>query len=223
MATYQDAINAGYAKSSKNQPGVLTTAAEDFAQMQRVMQGVFSFAAAINPTALATTLGVVGGVGTASGQWLRPEDAEAITAVRNAAGVDVSVVPHTDPLAVDPKPAIYEFGGVFITSPGQVNPPGPTSTLTFWYAKRPDVPADVNTDIDAVFPDAYLDLPAYQYAIYLARKDGRMEDVAMATQDRDTWAQRFASWLNRGTPIVQSRFGQRNIHDVESLIPLLGG
>jgi hypothetical protein len=233
MATFQEIIDGAMAKSTKNQPSVIATQSVELRdQVNRILQGAYAFAAVVNPTRFSAQLTLPGN----GGQWTRPEAAEAIIRLTDAVGADISVVPYDDVLANDPEPAVYEFGGVFRLSENQAAPPAPTASLTFWFARRPNLttaPNDLTDTLDPVdiadpdsasqWPEAYNELLILELAMYLSRKDGRMDEVGGYVPDRDVWAQRFGSWLQRGTPIEQHRFSHKRVHNVETLIPMIGG
>ena len=62
-----------------------------------------------------------------------------------------------------------------------------------------------------------------ELAIYLAQKDGRLEEVAALKQDRNQWARLFGSYLQHSTANVRRRFGHRKHVNVDSLLPMLSG
>ena len=54
-------------------------------------------------------------------------------------------------------------------------------------------------------------------------KDNRDTEVAMLKQERNTWAQIFASYLQHSTANEQRRFGHKRVVNVDSLLPMLTG
>lgn len=220
--TVQDILDGAYAKSTKNQPATIATESDELVNLvTRILRGLYAFAAEINPTAFSDTADVVG-VGSV---WARPEAAEAILRIETAANVEVVVVPFDDRLAADPKPSLYEWAGGFTADAAQTNAPGATDTLTFWFAKRPDDPSPFTTAgvLDPDWQEDYNELLMLEVAIYLALKDGRFDEVAVLKQDRNAWAQRFASYLQHATANLQRRFGHRRHVNVDSLLPMLTG
>ncbi len=218
----QDILDAAFATSTKNQPGTIATSGVELTEVvKRKLQGIYAFAARVNPLHFAATLDVVG----AAGVWERPEAANAIIRIEDDAFVEVAVVPFDDRLAAEPEPAVYEFGGGFILSPGQTNPPADDDTLTFWFSKRPDDPdpLDASGILDPDWDDGYNDLLIFEVAIYLSMKDNRDTEVAMLKTERNTWAQVFASYLQHSTANEQRRFGHKRVVNVDSLLPMLTG
>ncbi len=218
----QDILDAAFATSTKNQPGTIATSGVELLEVvKRKLQGIYAFAARVNPLHFADTLDVTG----VAGVWERPEAANAIIRIEDASFVEVVVVPFDDRLAAEPKPALYEFGGDFIVSPLQTNPPGDTDDLTFWFSKRPDDPDpfDLTGILDPDWDDGYNDLLIFEVAIYLSMKDNRDTEVASLKAERNQWAQVFASYLQHSTANEQRRFGHKRIVNVDSLLPLLTG
>jgi hypothetical protein len=218
----QDILDAAFATSTKNQPGTIATSGVELLEVvKRKLQGIYAFSARVNPLHFADTLDVVG----AAGVWERPEAANAIIRIEDDAFVEVVVVPFDDRLAAEPEPAVYEFGGNFTLSPGQTNPPADDDTLTFWFSKRPDDPDpfDLTGLLDPDWDDGYNDLLIFELAIYLSMKDNRDTEVAMLKQERNTWAQVFASYLQHSTANEQRRFGHKRVVNVDSLLPMLTG
>ncbi len=220
--TVQDVLNGAYATSTKNQPSTIATEeTELLAVVARKLAGIYAFAARINPIHFSASLDVTG----VAGQWERPEAANAIFRIEDAAFAEVVVVPYDDRLAAEPKIALYEFGGLFTADPAQTNAPGDTDDLTFWFSKRPDDPDpdDLTGVLDPDWDDAYTDLLIFELAIYLSMKDGRVEEMAAFKQERNQWAQVFGSYLQHSTANLQRRFGHRKHVDVEALLPMLTG
>lgn len=220
--TVQQLLDAAYAKSTKNRPGTIATEATELLQtVVRIIRGVYSFAAEVNPVHFSAKSAVIG-VGSV---WARPEPAEAILRIETAAGAEVAVVPFDDRLAADPKPSLYEFAGGFTADPGQTAAPGATDTLTFWFSKRPNDPTPFNLAgvIDPDWQEDYNELLILEIAIYLALKDGRFDEVEVLKLDRNVWAQRFGAYLQHATANLQRRFGHRKHVNVDSLLPMLTG
>jgi len=159
------------------------------------------------------------------GVWSRPENAEAMLRVETAAGVEVVVVPFDDRFCEEPKPSIYEFGGGFTADPAQTAAPGDTDVLTFWFSKRPidTTPAGVTGVLDLDWDESYNELLILEVAIYLAQKDGRLEEVQALKGDRNAWAKLFGDHLQHSTANLRRRYGHRKHVNVDSLLPMLTG
>jgi hypothetical protein len=220
--TVQDVLDGAYGTSTKNQPDTIANeAVELLAVVKRKLAGIYAFASRINPIHFSASEDVTG----VAGQWERPDAANAIFRIENAGFAEVVVVPFDDRLAAEPKPSLYEFSGFFTADALQTNPPGGTDVLTFWFSKRPDDPTPDNLTgvLDPDWDDAYTDLLIFELAIYLSLKDGRVEEVALFKEERNQWAQVFASFLQHSTANLQRRFGHKKMVDVETLLPMLTG
>ena len=218
--TVQDILDGAYAKSTKNQPATIATEATELTNLvNRIVRGMYAFAAELNPEHFSASEAVAESGGT----WARPEAAEAILRIETAALAEVVVVPFDDRLAADPKPSVYEFGGVFNSVPAQAVPAA--GALTFWYSKRPDdtTPAGVTGVLDPDWQEDYNELLILEVAIYLALKDGRFGEVEILKAERNAWAQRFGSYLQHATSNLQRRFGHRKHVNVDALLPMLTG
>jgi hypothetical protein len=222
VTTVQDILDGAYGTSTKNQPDTIADeATELLAVVKRKLAGIYAFASRINPIHYSATLDVVG----VASQWERPEVANAIFRIEDAAFAEVVVVPYDDRLAAEPKISLYEFGGLFTASPGQATPPQATDTLTFWFSKRPDAPNpdDLTGVLDPDWDDAYTDLMIFELAIYLSLKDGRESELELLKAERNQWARVYAAFLEHSTSNLQRRFGHKKSVDVETLLPLLTG
>jgi len=220
--TVENILDGAYGKSTQNQPNTIATEATELtALVTRLLRGLYSFAAEINPVAFSAQTPVTG----VASAWARPEDAEAIVRIETAAGVEVVVVPYDDRFCEEPKPSLYEFGGNFIADAAQTAAPGATDVLTFWYSKRPDdpTPAGVAGVLDPDWQEDYNELLMLEVAIFLAMKDGRLDEAAALKQDRNVWAQRFGTYLQHQTSNLRRRFGHRKHVNVDSLLPMLTG
>ncbi len=220
--TVQEILDAAFGKSNKNQPGTIATDAVELLELvKRKLQGIYGFAAAIDPKHFSDKEAVTG-VGSF---WDRPEAAEAVIRIEDSTLAEVVVVPFDDRLAAEPQIALYEFDGGYTASEGQTAPPGGTDVLTFWFAKRPDDPDpfDLSGILDPDWDEAYNELLILEVAIYLAQKDGRTGEVEMLKTERNTWAQLFGSYLGHSTANEQRRFGHKHHVNVESLLPMLTG
>lgn len=166
--TVQDILNAAYARSTQNNPGTIATeSTELLSVVQRAIHGAYAFAARINPTYFAETADVVG----AAGVWARPETAESIFLIEEAAGTEVVVVPYNDRAAEALLPSVFEFGRNF-NKAGNATDPGDTDTLTFYYSKRPATLTALTDTLDPLWTEQFNELLELEVAIYLAAKDG---------------------------------------------------
>lgn len=217
--TVQQILTAAYAKSTKNRPGTIATENTELLQtVYRAMAGLFAFAARVNPTYFAKSSGVVGAGAPAS--FARPADAESIFRIETNTGAEVAVVPYFDKSAESGMPAVYRIGQQFISA-GNAGDPAAGVTLTFFYSKRPDVPATLASTIDPLWNEQYNELLVLEVAIYLAAKDGRMDEVQQLVGERNRWVALFVAFLEHETSNERRRFGHLNRINTNTLMPLL--
>lgn len=228
--TPRDIIEAAYAKSKLNIPGTIASESTELLQLVgRSLRGLYSFAARINPY----FFGASADVSYSAPGWAMPEDAEHIFRIESAGGSDANVaagtriwiVPFDDLEAEAAKPSVYLHGGVFHPAG---NPPDPnTSTsLRFFYSKRPAMPDELDSPLDSLWREQFNELLILDVAIHLALKDGgdgsRDRELAALTQQRNEWARLFAAHLEHVAPPVR-RHGHIRRFNVDTLIPLLAG
>ena len=217
-ATAQEIITAAYNKSAKNRPGTIATeTTELLAIVGRALQGLFAFAARVNPIYFADFFDVA----FAGAGWVRPTKAEAIFRIEKtpyAYADEVVVVPFDDRKAEPSLPALYELGGTFRSAGNTLDPV--SGTLRFWFSRIPDRPATLAATIDAALPVQFEELLINEVAIYLALKDGRQDEVAQLRVMRDAWADLFAGHLEHATVNLRGRFGQVRRFTTHSLVPL---
>lgn len=217
MATKpRDILLAAYAKSLKNKPGAIASESGELLQLViRAMRGLYAFAARVNPLFFAESAVVA----YAAPGWPRPVTAEAIFRIELPTGTEVALVPFDDRAAEPGMPAVYEFGQKFL--PASALAPNPQNgNLTFYYAKRPTDPADLDANVDAMWTEQFNELLILEVAIYLALKDGRSTEIPGLTASRDRWANLFVAFLEHETVNERRRFGQVARFNVKSMMPL---
>lgn len=222
--TPNEIFTAALAKNRKNQPGIIATPAELFAQFIRYYPIFWTIAARVNPSFFGKITDVNFDIDL--GGWPRPADAEAIYRIEDDLE-KVEVVPFDERDADPLTPAIYEWGQVFFTAGNPLDPPGAgsiaesvTEGLTFWYSKKPDVPADADEELEALWPATYNELLVLEHAIILALKDERDAEVATLRFERDAWLRRFIAHLEHSTVGVTRSTGAAQRFQGPSYVPL---
>jgi hypothetical protein len=222
--TPQDILNAAYAKSTKNQPGSISTESTELLQVViRALRGLYSFAARVNPmcfAAMSTAVWDTDG-------WPWPEGAESLFKIENNAnGSLIVVVPFDDTGAEAGKPAVFNLGNKFYPA-GNANDPDNAVTLAYRYSKRPDSPADLNTALDGTWLEQFNELLSLEVAMYLALKDGRMTEFGALKVDRELEANQFAAHLEHRIANERRRWGHVRRFVTNTLVPtsslLIGG
>ncbi|MFW6199665.1 MAG: hypothetical protein ACOC8K_03745 [Gemmatimonadota bacterium] len=214
MTPPREILEGAYGRSTKNQPGEIATEETELLDIvTQALRGLFIFGTRLNPT----FFGAEDTVSVSSGSWPLPSDLEHLFRVEDD-GDKVEVVPFDDRAVAHPKPAVYHLGGRLYPA-GNANDPT-DGDLDLFYAKQADAPADLDSELDAFWPEAYDSLLELEVAIYLAIKDGRTEEVPLLQNDRDVWAIRFAAHVEHYAPTTMDRFGGQVGLQVESVVPL---
>lgn len=216
VTTVQEVLDGAYNRSSKNRPGILMVdATEGLKLVIRSLRGLYAYAARVNPTYFAETLAV----SFATGGWARPAVAESIFRLETATLTEVVVVPWDDRVAEPSLPAVYAFGQKYY--PASLSAPNPQSgNLTFWYAKRPTDPANLAALVDALWTEQFNELLMLEVAIYLALKDGRLDELMVLREERDSWAKLFTAFLEHETACERGRFNQVRRFTTHTLVPI---
>jgi hypothetical protein len=214
--TPRNILHAAYAKSKKNQPGQIAAEATELLEVViRSTRGLFAFGARINPTYFGASISVV----ASGGAWARPAGAEAIFWIEETiAGTKVDLVPFDDRGAAGSTDnAVYRYGQKYYIA---VTNPLISLDLTFFYSKRPDDPADLDTNLDGLWPEQFNELLVLEVAIYLAIKDGRQEELAPLMAQRDSWARLYAAHLEHEHWGETRRWGHMKLFNTEALVPV---
>lgn len=208
--TVQDVIDAGFSKSAASRPETLNTPSKLIASVGYCLREVFQVASRENPYIIGTSADVdFDGSG-----WPRPADALRVIGVRATAttlanpalavGAKVMVLPFDDKSFAIAKAALTELGQSFVPRGGQADPSG--GALTMVYARVPTMPTALEDTIDAMFPDAQMDLLNYDMAVYLAEQDKRAEDQATFTAMKSALLGLYIGWAQAQTYEIVQRF-----------------
>jgi len=221
VTTALDLVLGAYGQSSKNQPDRIATAGTELLRVvNSVMKGAYAIAARVNPV----YFGKSAAVAFASGGWAYPADAESVFLIQNAVPTEVVVVPFSDRKAEIGRPAVYLFGGKYLSAGNDLDPT--SGTLTMYYARRHPALPTINTALDDSWPTDFDNLPILAIATYLARKDGRAEEAASLLADTTQWVGLFVAHMDHVTAEVRSRFGvarYANPGSIASLAQLVVG
>ena len=205
-----------YAKSKKNQPGkIAAEGTELLGVANRALRATFMVAARVNPFFYMDSEDV----SYAAPGWAYPDNAEAIYRIEMADGTEVVVVPFDDRDAESGSPAVYRAGQVF----RQADPTGDPETtddLTIYFTRIPTDAATTATAMDTAFPVSYRELLVLEIAIYLALKDGRMDEAEVLKGQRDSWLQMYMAHLEHEVMNERGRWGQFEPFRTPSLVPL---
>lgn len=212
--TPQQIMDAAFLRSKKNTPGASASEPTELFQLTiRVVRTVYAAAARVNPFYFGTSEDVA----FATTGWPMPETAESITRIE-AAGSPIDIVPFDDRQAQPEDASVYFYGKEF-RSAGNVNDPT-SGTLTFYFSKRPDDPANKDSALDPLWTEQFNGLLIDELAIYLALKDERMAEVGQLKSDRDRELQLFVAHLEHVVPIEKRRFAPRRWFNPNAQVPL---
>lgn len=200
--TVDDIVLAAMGKSAKNRADSLANKANELlGVVYRSLCFYFSHATEVDPAFFGDQAPVT----INNGVWAYPEAAEAIYRIEKPDGSEVVVVPFTDKTAEPSMPAIYRLGRGF-KSAGNVGDPV-AGDLIFYYGKRADRPANTGSTLDPLWVEAYNELPITDVALYLAKKDGRLDEIGALKDERAEWLKLFEDFVEHNTLVEVRRFG----------------
>lgn len=169
MTTAQQIIEAGYARSTANDPGKLSTDAELLGRLNRTYQRLFALASAQRPDTFATisTLTLVGAQATVA----LPADLIEVRRLQNASGAHVHLIPASEIARTwHVAPCVYRTGSALFSRLRPLDPIG-GDVLTAWLLLPGTTIVALSTPIDAVFPTRHTELLSTDLALYLSVKD----------------------------------------------------
>lgn len=200
--TVTDILVAALARSQKNRPNAIATNASELLEVVfRAMRALYALAAEVNPTFFADS----DDVAYAAPGWARPPEAENVFRIE-LDGTEVAVVPYDDLGAETGMPAVYALGQIY-RSAGNADDPTAADTLRIFFSRLPEKPTSVSDTLDAQWPEQFNELLNLEVAIYLALKDGRMDEVQILRPARDGWATLYGKFLEHETSNLRRRFG----------------
>lgn len=225
MSTPREIITRAYAKSLKNRPGsIATEATELLDQLQAVLRSIYAGSAKINLTYYADEVTGVAHDGTG---WPRPAAAESVfriegegTASGNVAdGVEVVVVPFDDRAAEEGLPAVYRLGRKYRIA-GNALDPNANDALTFFFSERAPDLVNLDTAIDASWPEAYDELLTLHMAVYLASKEAevRQAELQLLLQERARWGKLYMAFLEHETVNERRRLGRVHVPTRDQIV-----
>ena len=208
MSTCTDILTRAFGYSTKNKPSFLSDKADELRfVVVDAMRSLYLLSAKVNPERLSAH----SNANVTSGGWTLPTAALSVFRIEDNTGKEIIVVPRSQLTADVGRGAVWTEGNRYYSAG---NPLDPTSgSLTFFYTKNPDVPGDLTSALDALWPTFYDRLLALESAMYLAAQDGRADDVAALQPLRDGWATSFITWLDVANSNVVRLYGNtRNIN-----------
>lgn len=218
LPTAEDIVVGAYGYSTKNRPDQIATKATELLRVvNRAFMGIYTVASHVNPEFFADETVVA----FAAPGWARPALALTVWRIENPAGNEVKVVTRDDKKAELGWPCVYPLKKIYRGAGNALDPVA--GNLTFCYSLLPTLVAAIANAVDANWVEQYNELPILEVAIYLALKDGRMDEVEALKVDRDKWAQLFIEFLMLETANVTRRFARQRVVNVPGLMQLLAG
>lgn len=167
--TAQDIIEAGYSRSTANDPGKLATDAELLGRLGRTYQGLFGLAARQRPDEFATKQTIVLAGGDA--HYNLPVDIIEVRRLRNSTPATVHLIPSAE---IDRlwhvAPSMYRTGNT-LYSRGKAGDPVAGDMLTAWLLLPGVSLTTLATVIDATFPTRHVEILINDLSLYLDAKD----------------------------------------------------
>lgn len=220
MTTYEEIITAAHGYSSKSRPNeIASRETELLSLIYRAVRGIYAVASRVNPEYWGTSETV----GNISGRWARPVGSLSVFLIeRTSDQVEVAVVPLEDREAEKSKPSVYLLGRGYHVAR---SPLGPTAAdnLDFYFSRVPVQPNALTDVIDDDWENVFDNFLAIECAMYLALKDGRMDEFSALQPERQKEAELFVEFMSNATPILSTRYGQPRRVTVPSILPLLAG
>lgn len=223
MSIPNDLIAQARGLSLKNRPTTANDGNELRLVLARSLTERWTAGAAVNPEYFAKFLAVVP-VTTSwpNGFWPRPADALNVLRITGSAASRVIVVPADESgiyWAGQKRVARWAGGYISVsTTDGPVQP----ESLTMYYVRTPALPASLDDPLDAGWPSAYDTLLVLDLGVYLAQKDGRMDELPGLEKERDAWEQLYLAYLQSETELEQRVFHPDRVTELVKR-PLAGG
>lgn len=218
--TYEEIITNAHGYSTKSRPNLIATAqGELLALTSRAVRSIFAAAARANPEYWGQTANTShDGLG-----WPRPTNAQTVHRItRSSDGAAVAVVPYDDLTAERSRPSVYFYGRRYNDTQNALGPT-PADLLTIWYSRMPEKPVAITDAIDAQWEEAFDPFLTLEVAIYLALKDGRMDEVGVLTPSRNREAALFLEFMANANVALTTRFGQPRRVTLPTILPFLAG
>lgn len=215
MASAEDIIIAGIARSGKMKNQQIATASEELLKkLNRGTRTLFAAAARINPYYFGKELDVA----FVTDGWAWPADMNLLFGLELPSGAECVIVPRDQKAAETGKPAVFALGPKLYTAGNTLDPVA--GNLTFFYSRGPALPAELDDDIDAGLPEDYHEPLINEIAAYLATKDGRYDDRSAFMEEYTAGVGLFMAHIEHATATIERRkYGQVRRFNLQTLLP----
>lgn len=171
-------IEAGYARSTTNDPGKLAVDGELLGRLNRMYQSLWALAARQRPESFTSTTSLV--LGGAPPSATLPTDIVELQYIRNALSAKVHLIPVRElDRTWHITPSVYQQG-LSLISRGQVGDPVAGDVLSVWLIAAATTLAALATNLDALFPVRHHEILVNDIALYLDAKDEGRDANAFA-------------------------------------------
>lgn len=213
MADVQAIIDAAVTRSASAQPDMLTVDAPELVRIvSRALSNLYLLAARRRSVNFGATATAVLTAGSPSG-WPYPADALSVLRVEALASVTVSALAEGTEIAVTrlddqqgmaPMPSVYEFARRLVSCGGADDPVN--QDLRIFYAAAAPPLTDTADPLPDALPEQFYPLLELPLAIYIARKEGRADDLAVFQEELATESAYFDAWLTDASIAQGDRF-----------------
>lgn len=213
MADVQSIIDAAIARSATSRPDMLTVDEPELVRIvSRAMANLYLLGARRRSTNFGQTATAVFTAGDPSG-WPFPADAlsvlrvEALSSVSASAlaeGTEIAVTRLDDQQSMAPMPSVYEFGRRLVSC-GGADDPVDQDLRVFYAAAAPQLTAAA-APVPAAIPEQFYPLLELPLAIYVARKEGRTDDLNVFQSELASEMAYFDAWLTDASIAQGDRF-----------------
>lgn len=222
MATALELIVAAHGTSTKNNPGKIAASEGELLRvLNDSLNGCYAIAAHVNYLVFAVQETIAHG----SLGWPYPECAEAVFRIEFPdSGNEVALVPYDQRNAETGMPAVYFLGLHYIGAGNDGDPVA--ESLRFFYSKMPTSYTSLDSTTDASWRSRHNPLLIADVGMYLARKDGRADDLAALAADRQTALAKFVAFLEHANVHERRMYAthrQLPSYTLESLTAMLAG
>jgi len=204
MTTAAEYMAAGISRSYRNRGNVLAQDnTEGLARLSRQFRKYYSAAAGQN----ASVFGQIANLTyvPAPPSWVVPADCDTIHWIEQR-GVPVYAVTYDDRREAEPSEAcIYRLANRLYPV-GNTTDPGQQALVVLYTPVPPDFTA-VGDTAPAAWNSNFDSMVIVDFALFLAKKDGRPEDVQALMDEANEEVGLYGAWLARNTVPLLKRFG----------------
>lgn len=188
-ATVQTIVDGGVAHSTVSDPNRLYTTAEIVRVVNDYQRKYMARANALNPHRFkSASLLAAPGAGL---PWTITVLFSDLVHLEKSDGTEVRIVDEQDSKSEVPPRVRVEARNLLFTIGDSADPDPVSDQLKLWYAPIPVELTSLASNLDDRFPEQYNRILMLEVAMYLALKDGRIEEAASFQGQLDAWVDTF--------------------------------